>query len=114
MKGVLIMIHGLSTLMESIHQTESYEKSNDKLMEMMEGVIDDGIMEAVTGEDIIDPIDDSVNSDMDGNGIGSEEEEALDRILDNIPPDDETIDDEMDDTMESILESVMAVVEEEE
>lgn len=102
---------GLNILFEAIKQSESAEKELDNEMKLMESVTDDEIKRLVVG-------DDSIENDMEGNGIDEEEEKRLEEFISKIPltkdiefedTDDEEEADEV--TMETLalLESTLEI-----
>lgn len=93
-----LLNHGLSALMEACKQTKSEEDSDTKLMEAFQDAIDDDIIDAVMGNDM----DDSVEADMDGDGVG--DDSKMEELLAKIPPSDEDIDDI---SLESVIESCL-------
>ena len=64
-----IMSHGLSALMEAVNHSKRANDESDQLTAMFEEAIDDDIIRAVTGKD-----EDSVETDMDGEGIGEDDD----------------------------------------
>jgi len=87
---VRIVSHGLSTLMEAINQSKRANDESDKLTAMFEEAIDDDVIKLATGKDV-----DSVESDMDGDGIGEDDEE-MEKLLSKIPPSDEMDEDNLE------------------
>ncbi len=95
-----LMSYGLSTLMEAINHSQRAEDSSDQLAATFEEAIDDDIIKYVTGDD-----DDEVEDDMDGDGIGEEDEE-MERLLAKIPPSDE-MDEEILEDLEEACEAFL-------
>lgn len=89
-----IASYGLSSLMEAINQSQRAEDSSDAQAAMFEEAIDDDIINALTG-------DDSVEDDMDGDGVGDDAE--MEKLLAKIPPSDDMTEDEMDELTESFI-----------
>lgn len=101
-----LLNHGLSALMEATKHTKSAEAANESLLEAFNNAIDDDIKACLTREDEDDGdmLDDSVESDMAGDGIG-DEDEKMEKLLQNIPPSDEGIDDQIESLTESVIPS---------
>jgi hypothetical protein len=97
-----LMTHGLSALMEACKLSEAAEKEDDSLIEAFEAAIDDDIKNAVTNN----MLDDSVESDMDGEGVGDDSE--MEELLSKIPPSDRGIDKEIEDLVESMMPGDLA------
>ena len=97
-----LMTHGLSALMEACKLSEAAEKEDDSLIEAFEAAIDDDIKNAVTNN----MLDDSVESDMDGEGVGDDSE--MEELLSKIPPSDRGIDKEIKDLVESMMPGDLA------
>lgn len=70
--------YGLSALMEAMKQSESAEKSAQAEQDLMESIADDEVKRLIMG-------DDTVENDMEGNGIGHEEEKELEDFIKKIP-----------------------------
>lgn len=94
-----LLTHGLSALMEATSYSRTAEVENDSLMELFEGSIDDDIIDAVTGGNL----EDTVEKDIDGEGVGDDEEIA--KLISKIPPADEDIDEEISALSESVIPS---------
>lgn len=94
-----LLTHGLSALMEACKMSESADVENDTLVEAFEAAIDDDIKAAVAGKSL----DDSVESDMDGEGVG--DDSKMEELLSKIPPSDEDIDEEISNLVESVIPS---------
>ena len=102
--------YGLTTLMESIVQSETNERQCDKLMGLFESAVDDRVASMVTGDDYsLDAAEDSVENDMSGHGIGYEEEKKLEKIIDTIPEDESDTADFSENDIESLVESLIPV-----
>ena len=101
-----LLNHGLSALMEATKLTKNAEEANESLLEAYDNAIDDDIKACLTGddEDDGDAFDDSVESDMTGDGIG-DEDEKMEKLLQNIPPSDEGIEDQIESLTESLIPS---------
>lgn len=97
-----LMTHGLSALMEACKLSERAEEEDNSLIEAFEAAIDDDIKNAVTNN----MLDDSVESDMDGEGVGDDKE--MEDLLAKIPPSDRGIDKEISDLVESVIPSDLA------
>jgi hypothetical protein len=82
--------------MEAVNLGQRAEDKSNELYDLMEGAIDDDIIAAVTGED-----NDSVDNDMNGDGVGDEEE--MEKLLEKIPPSDEMAEDEVENITESFV-----------
>lgn len=95
-----IVSHGLSTLMEAINHSQRSNDESDKLATLFEEAIDDDIIRYATGKD-----DDSVESDMDGEGIGEDDNE-MEELLSKIPPSDEMDEDNLE-QIEECCESLL-------
>ncbi len=95
-----IMSHGLSALMEAVNHSKRANDESNQLTAMFEEAIDDDIIRAVTGKD-----EDSVETDMDGEGIGEDDEE-MEALLSKIPPSDD-LDEENLDALEEACESLI-------
>ena len=91
--------HGLSALMEACNYSKRMEDSNDSLIEAFESSIDDDIKDAVTGGNL----DDTVEKDMDGEGVGDDDE--IRKLVDKIPPADQDINEEISNLVESVIPS---------
>lgn len=91
--------HGLSALMEACNYSKRMEDSNDSLIEAFESSIDDDIKDAVTGGNL----DDTVEKDMDGEGVGDDDE--IKKLVDKIPPADQDINEEISNLVESVIPS---------
>ena len=89
--------YGLSALMEATKFTSRKEAESNSLLEAYEDRIGDDVIAAVTGQE-----DDSLKSDMDGEGVGDEEE--MQRLLDKIPPSDKMDEDQVEQITESFFE----------
>lgn len=89
--------YGLSALMEAAKFTSRKEAESSALLEAYEDRIGDDVIAAVTGQE-----DDSLESDMDGEGVGDEEE--MQRLLDKIPPSDKMDEDQVEQITESFFE----------
>ena len=81
--------YGLSALMEAMKQSETAEKSAQAEEKLMESIADDEVKRLIMG-------DDTVENDMDGNGIGHEEEEELEDFIKKIPASEDTATEEED------------------
>jgi hypothetical protein len=92
-----ILTHGLSALMEACKLSEEAEMENEALFVAFEEAIDDDIIDAVTGRNM----DDTVENDMDGEGVGDDEE--MEKLLSKIPPADKDVDEQIDDLVESVI-----------
>lgn len=100
-----ILNHGLSALMEACNQSERAENESNELLETYEELADDDIKACLTDdEDEDDVLDDSVESDMAGNGIG-EDEEKIAALVKQIPPSDEDIEEKIETLSESLIPS---------
>ena len=93
--------HGLSALMEAVNMSKRAEDSSDELLEAFESAIDEDIIGCLVDEDG-DATDDTVENDMNGDGIGSEDEK-MEKLLSKIPPADEDIEDQLENLTESCL-----------
>lgn len=100
--------YGFTALMESIQQSETAQKGNDKLKSLMEATVSDDVAAMVTGDDYsLEDDEDSVEKDMAGRGIGYEDEKKLKKLIATIPEDE---DDDMeidDDAISQVIESVL-------
>lgn len=94
-----LMSHGLSALMEAINHSERSEKESDELTEAFKQSIDDAVVGCLMGNDEDD--EDSVEGDMSGNGVGDDEE--MEKLLEKIPPSDETMEEQIQGLTESCL-----------
>lgn len=92
--------HGLSALMEATRMSRRAENQSNELVEMFESSIDEDIIGCLTDDE--DVTEDSVESDMNGHGIGTEDEK-MERLLSNIPPSDEDIEDHVERLTENCL-----------
>lgn len=92
-----LMTHGLSALMEACKQSERADNKSESLYEAFESAIDDDIIAAVTGSNVTD---DSVEADMDGEGVN---DEKMEKLLEKIPPSDETVSDDVEELVEESL-----------
>lgn len=99
-----LLNHGLSALMEACKQSDKAEEKNDALFEAFNDAIDDDIKACLTGEEDGDIPEDSVEADMAGEGIG-DEDEKMEKLLQNIPPSDEGIEDQIEALSESLIPS---------
>lgn len=90
---------GLSALMEAVNHTSRKQEQSNALLEAYEGRIGDDIIAAVTGQD-----DDSLESDMDGEGVG--DDETMERLLDKIPTSDEMDEEQVEQITESFFEDI--------
>lgn len=100
-----LLNHGLSALMEACRQSENAEVSNESLFESFDEKIDDDVKACLTGDDPDDDVlDDSVESDMAGNGIGTDDEK-MEKLLNKIPPSDEGIEEDIESLAESVIPS---------
>lgn len=99
-----ILTHGLSALMEACNQSERAETETNELMENFEEVVDDDIKACLTDDEDEDDFDDSVESDMAGNGLGDEEEKIAE-LVKQIPPSDDDIEEKIDALTESVIPS---------
>lgn len=92
---------GLSSLMEATKLSKKSEDSSEALVETFEEAIDEDIVGCLTGDDSPDVVgDDSVESDIAGNGINDDE---MEKLLDKIPPSDDGIEDQIEQLTESCL-----------
>lgn len=106
--------YGLNTLMEAIHQSEHAEHIADAHVALFESAADDDIKSALIG-------DDSVESDLDGNGMTKKEADALNKFIEKIPTTkeedigdvEEITEEEVAETM-ALLESLQEELDEEE
>ena len=98
-----IVSHGLSTLMEAINMSKRSNDESDKLTAMFEEAIDDDIIKMATGKD-----DDTVENDMEGDGVGDDEE--MEELLSKIPPSDEMDEDDLE-GLEEACESCLPILE---
>lgn len=97
-----LLTHGLSALMEAVNHSERSEKENDEMLEAFEQSI--GADDAVVGclmDDEEDEGEDSVEDDMNGNGVGDDEE--MEKLLAKIPPSDEAMEEQIEGLTESCL-----------
>lgn len=90
---------GLSALMEAVNHTSRKQEQSNALLEAYEGRIGDDIISAVTGQE-----DDSLESDMDGEGVG--DDETMERLLDKIPTSDEMDEEQVEQITESFFEDI--------
>ena len=93
--------HGLSALMEAVNMSKRAENSSEELLEAFESAIDEDIIGFLTDEDS-DATEDTVENDMSGNGIGTDDEK-MEKLLSKIPPADEDIEDQLDNLTESCI-----------
>lgn len=93
-----ITSHGLSALMEAVKHSERSEKEGEELTEAFEQSIDDTVVGCLMGED---DEDDSVEDDMNGNGVGDDDE--MEKLLAKIPPSDEAMEEQIEGLTESCL-----------
>ena len=106
------MKYGLSGLMEAMKQSETAEAALEAELSLMESVADDEVKRLILG-------DDTVENDMEGNGIGEEERKKLEDFIKKIPEstdnmniyDDEELEEEIEETM-SLLEACSKEMEE--
>lgn len=94
-----VLTYGLSALMEATKLSPSSEDQGNALFEAFDESIDEDIIGCLHGDDNAD--DDSIESDMAGNGI--DDDEKMERLMSNIPPDDEDIEDKLEQLVESCL-----------
>jgi len=88
---------GMTQLMEALNGPADVEDESAVMLEAMDN-IDDGVMEAVTGEDLdadADDFDDDVETDMAGKGIGADDESKYEKLLKDIPEDEEGMEDDI-------------------
>lgn len=100
-------IFGFSALMESMHESVNQEAKSEEMFELFEASVPDDIKSEITDGEISDVPEDSVEDDMDGNGIGSDEEKTIAKLISKIPPDDEGLSDDIDSLVDEAMESVM-------
>ena len=93
--------HGLSALMEAVNMSKRAENSSEELLEAFESAIDEDIIGLMTDEEG-DTTEDTVENDMSGNGIGTDDEK-MEELLSKIPPADEDIEDQLDNLTESCI-----------
>ena len=96
-----LMTYGLSALMEAVNMSKRAEDTSNELLEMFESAIDEDIIGCLT-DDETDATDDSVETDMGGDGIGLDDEK-MEKLLSKIPPSDEGIEDQVEKLTESCL-----------
>ena len=106
------MNYGLSTLMESMAQSDTAINQNDQLFGLFESTIDDRVASMVTGEnyDLSEDNEDSVDRDLAGQGIGYEDEKKLEKIIATIPEDESDSEDFDEEEIENVMESVLVGV----
>lgn len=104
------MIYGLSTLMESIAQSDTAISQNDQLFGLFESTIDDRVASMVTGDDydLSEDNEDSVDRDLAGQGIGYDDEKRLEKIISTIPEDESDSEDFDESDIENVMESILA------
>lgn len=95
------LTHGLSALMEAVSLSKNAEETSDNLMVAFEEAIDEDVIGCLTGDES-GVGEDSVDSDMNGNGIG-DEDSKMQELLDKIPPSDEDVEDKIAELTESCL-----------
>ena len=85
--------------MEATRFSSRKEAESSALLEAYEDRIGDDVIAAVTGQE-----DDSLESDMDGEGVGDEEE--MERLLEKIPPSDKMDEEQVEQITESFFEEI--------
>lgn len=94
-------MYGLSCLMEALKQSETMENALNAELELMENSATGDIKELFIGTD-------SVENDMNGNGMSEKEKKEIDDFISKIPPSKDAIDNEgVAETM-SLIESFTA------
>lgn len=93
-----LLNHGLSALMEACKQSENAEVEENALFEAFDEAIDEDIRACLTGED-------TVEEDMEGDGLDDEDDEKMEKLLKTIPPSDEGIEDQIEALTESMVPS---------
>lgn len=91
--------YGLSTLMEAINHSERKNVASTALLEAYEDAIDDDIVAAVTGKD-----SDSLEEDMDGDGVG--DDDAMQKLVNKIPPSDQMDEEQIGQITESFFDGI--------
>lgn len=91
--------YGLNMLMEAMKSSEAAEAALEAEMTLMDESADDEVKRLMIG-------DDSVENDMEGNGMSEDEKKKLEDFIDKIP---QTSADNLDD--EETMESMMAALE---
>lgn len=100
-----LLNHGLSALMEACKQSENAEAVDESLLEAYSNAVDDDIKACLTDDDNEgDTLDDSVEADMSGEGVG-DEDEKMEKLLKHIPPSDEGVEDQIESLSESLIPS---------
>lgn len=93
-------MYGLSCLMEAMKQSESAEAAMDSEMRLMESSAEDDVRELFIGED-------SVENDMNGNGIDEAEKEKLEDFISQIPlSKDAKVPEDEEDVSEDVAEAL--------
>lgn len=91
--------YGLNMLMEAMKSSEAAEAALEEELSLMDDSADDEVKRMMIG-------DDSVENDMEGNGMSEEERKKLEDFIDKIP---QTTTDNLGD--EEAMETMMAALE---
>ena len=91
---------GMTQMMEALANKDA--ENHDITLEALEN-LDDSVFEAVEGVEDEEDYDDSVENDMAGRGVGSDDEDKYEQLLKDIPEDDEDMDDRIDEVTEGFI-----------
>lgn len=91
---------GMTQMMEALANKDA--ENHDIMLEALEN-LDDSVFETVEGVEDEEDYDDSVENDMAGRGVGSDDEDKYEQLLKDIPEDDEDMDDRIDEVTEGFI-----------